>query len=83
MGFLAWIAFGLVAGVIAKIIMPGRDPGGFILTVIIGIAGAMLGGYISTLVGYGDISGFDIRSFGIAILGALVLLFLYHKVRGR
>lgn len=83
MGFLAWIAFGLVAGVIAKIIMPGRDPGGFILTVIIGIAGAMLGGYVSTLVGYGDISGFDIRSFGIAILGALVLLFLYHKVRGR
>jgi uncharacterized membrane protein YeaQ/YmgE (transglycosylase-associated protein family) len=83
MGFLAWIVFGLVAGVIAKVIMPGRDPGGFILTVIIGIAGAMIGGYLSTLIGFGDINGFNLRSFGIAVLGSLLLLFIYHKVRGR
>jgi uncharacterized membrane protein YeaQ/YmgE (transglycosylase-associated protein family) len=83
MGILAWIIFGLVAGIVAKVIMPGRDPGGFILTVIIGIAGALIGGYVSTLFGFGDISGFDIRSFIIAVLGALVLLFIYHRVRGR
>jgi uncharacterized membrane protein YeaQ/YmgE (transglycosylase-associated protein family) len=83
MGILAWVIFGLIAGIIAKVIMPGKDPGGFILTVIIGIAGALIGGYISTLFGFGDISGFDIRSFIIAVLGALLLLFIYHRVRGR
>jgi uncharacterized membrane protein YeaQ/YmgE (transglycosylase-associated protein family) len=83
MGILAWIIFGLIAGIVAKVIMPGKDPGGFILTVIIGIAGALIGGYVSTLFGFGDISGFDIRSFIIAVLGALVLLFIYHRVRGR
>ncbi|HEX9449589.1 MAG TPA: GlsB/YeaQ/YmgE family stress response membrane protein [Dongiaceae bacterium] len=83
MGFLAWIVFGLVAGIVAKIIMPGKDPGGFILTVIIGIAGAIIGGYLSTLIGFGDVTGFDLRSFVIAVLGSLLLLFVYHKVRGR
>ena len=83
MGILAWVLFGLVAGIIAKFIMPGRDPGGFILTIIIGIAGAMIGGFISTRLGFGDISGFDLRSFAIAVLGALLLLFIYHRVRGR
>ncbi|TXH39102.1 MAG: GlsB/YeaQ/YmgE family stress response membrane protein [Rhodospirillaceae bacterium] len=83
MGILAWIIFGLLAGIVAKLIMPGKDPGGFILTIIIGIAGAMLGGFISTLFGLGDISGFDLRSFAIAVLGALLLLFIYHRIRGR
>jgi uncharacterized membrane protein YeaQ/YmgE (transglycosylase-associated protein family) len=83
MGIIAWIIFGLIAGVAAKWIMPGKDPGGFILTVIIGIAGALVGGWISTLFGLGDITGFDIRSFIIAVLGALLLLFIYHRVRGR
>ena len=83
MGLLVWVIFGLLAGIVAKLIMPGKDPGGFILTVIIGIAGAMIGGFISTWLGFGDISGFDIRSFAIAVLGALLLLFIYHRVRGR
>ena len=83
MGILAWVVFGLLAGIVAKLIMPGKDPGGFILTVIIGIAGAMIGGFISTQLGLGNISGFDLRSFGIAVLGALLLLFIYHRVRGR
>ncbi|MDY0882128.1 GlsB/YeaQ/YmgE family stress response membrane protein [Dongia soli] len=83
MGILAWVIFGLLAGIVAKLIMPGKDPGGFILTIIIGIAGAILGGFISTLFGFGDISGFDLRSFAIAVLGALLLLFIYHRVRGR
>lgn len=82
MGFISWIAFGLVAGIIAKIIMPGRDPGGFIMTIIIGVVGAFLGGFISTQLGLGSITGFDIRSFIIAVAGALLLLFLYRRVRG-
>ena len=80
MGIIAWVVFGLIAGIIAKVIMPGKDPGGFILTVIIGIAGALIGGYISTLFGFGDITGFDIRSFIIAVLGALLLLFIYLEL---
>ncbi len=82
MGMLSWIAFGLIAGILAKIIMPGKDPGGFIITILIGIAGATVGGFISTSLGYGDVSGFDLRSFGIAIGGALLLLFAYRKIRG-
>ncbi len=81
MGILSWIIFGLIAGILAKIIMPGKDPGGFIITILIGIAGATVGGFISTSLGYGDISGFDLRSFGIAIGGALLLLFGYRKIR--
>ncbi len=82
MGIISWIVFGLIAGVLAKIIMPGKDPGGFIVTILIGIAGAMIGGFISTSLGYGDVSGFDIRSMGIAIGGTLLLLFGYRKIRG-
>jgi uncharacterized membrane protein YeaQ/YmgE (transglycosylase-associated protein family) len=82
MGIISWIVFGLIAGVLAKIIMPGKDPGGFIMTILIGIAGAMIGGFISTSLGYGDVSGFDIRSMGIAIGGTLLLLFGYRKIRG-
>ena len=82
MGIISWIVFGLIAGVIAKIIHPGKDPGGFIMAILIGIAGAMIGGFISMSLGYGDVSGFDLRSMGIAIGGALLLLFGYRKIRG-
>jgi len=82
MGIISWIVFGLIAGVLAKIIHPGKDPGGFIVAILIGIAGAMIGGFISTSLGYGDVSGFDLRSMGIAIGGALLLLFGYRKIRG-
>jgi uncharacterized membrane protein YeaQ/YmgE (transglycosylase-associated protein family) len=81
MGILAWIIFGLIAGALAKFIMPGNDPGGFIVTTIIGIVGAVIGGFIAVQLGYGDISGFDLRSFVIAILGALILLFGYRLVK--
>ena len=81
MGIISWIVFGLIAGILAKLLMPGKDPGGMIVTSLIGIAGAMVGGYISTLLGYGDISGFDLRSLGIAIGGALVLLFAYRTLK--
>jgi uncharacterized membrane protein YeaQ/YmgE (transglycosylase-associated protein family) len=81
MGILAWIVFGLIAGIIAKLIMPGRDPGGFIVTVILGILGAVVGGLIGDLLGFGGVEGFDIRSFAIAVVGALVLLGLYRLIK--
>lgn len=83
MGILTWIIFGLIAGAIAKFIMPGNDPGGFIITILIGIAGALLGGFIgSSLLGV-DVTGFNISSFLVAIGGALLLLFGYRMVKGR
>ena len=81
MGILTWIVLGLVAGALAKFIMPGRDPGGIIVTIILGIVGAVVGGFIGTLLGFGDISGFDIRSIVIAVIGAIVLLAIYRAVR--
>lgn len=81
MGILAWIVFGLIAGALAKFIMPGKDPGGIIVTSLIGIAGAILGGFIGSFLGFGGVSGFDLRSLGIAIVGALVLLWLYRILK--
>jgi uncharacterized membrane protein YeaQ/YmgE (transglycosylase-associated protein family) len=76
---LSWILFGLLAGAIAKFIMPGKDPGGCIGTIIIGILGSVIGGFIGTeLFDFGTVTGFDLRSFGIAILGAIILLLLYR-----
>jgi uncharacterized membrane protein YeaQ/YmgE (transglycosylase-associated protein family) len=80
-GIFAWIVFGLIAGALAKWIMPGKDPGGMIITMLIGIAGAVVGGFIGNFLGFGGISGFDLRSMGIAIGGALILLFLYRKLK--
>jgi uncharacterized membrane protein YeaQ/YmgE (transglycosylase-associated protein family) len=81
MGILAWIVFGLIAGALAKFIMPGNDPGGFIVTTIIGIIGAVIGGFIAVQLGFGDVTGFDVRSFVIAIVGALTLLFGYRALK--
>ena len=81
MGIFAWIVFGLIAGALAKWIMPGKDPGGLIVTMLIGIAGAVVGGYLGSFIGFGGISGFDLRSMLLAIGGALVLLFLYRKMK--
>jgi uncharacterized membrane protein YeaQ/YmgE (transglycosylase-associated protein family) len=83
MGILAWIVFGLIAGVLAKMILPGDDPGGLIVTTLIGIAGAFVGGYLGTLLGFGSISGFDLRSMGLAIVGAIVLLIAYRMLSSR
>ena len=81
MGILAWTVFGLIAGALAKFIMPGDDPGGFIVTTIIGIVGAVIGGFIAVQLGWGDVTGFDLRSFVIAIVGALILLFGYRLLK--
>jgi uncharacterized membrane protein YeaQ/YmgE (transglycosylase-associated protein family) len=74
MGIIAWIVLGLIAGAIAKLLMPGNDPGGFIVTILIGIVGAVIGGFIGNQLGWGGVNGLDLRSIGIAIVGALVLL---------
>jgi uncharacterized membrane protein YeaQ/YmgE (transglycosylase-associated protein family) len=83
MGFISWIILGLIAGAIAKLLLPGKDPGGFIITIIIGIIGAIIGGYISTILGLGTVSGVNFGSIIIAILGSIVLLLIYRMVMGR
>jgi uncharacterized membrane protein YeaQ/YmgE (transglycosylase-associated protein family) len=83
MGILSWIVFGLIAGALAKFLMPGQDPGGCIITIIIGVIGAVLGGYLATMLGYGGISGFDFRSFVIAVIGSILLLIIWRMIRGR
>jgi uncharacterized membrane protein YeaQ/YmgE (transglycosylase-associated protein family) len=83
MGLLSWIAFGLLAGALAKIILPGKDPSGCIVTVAIGVAGALLGGFLATFLGFGGIAGFDVRSLAVAIGGSLLLLSLWRLLRGK
>ncbi len=80
MGILSWIILGLVAGALAKWIMPGPDPGGWIVTILIGIVGAVIGGFVSTALGFGTVDGFNIGSVVIAVIGALILLFAYRKL---
>ncbi|HED2610424.1 TPA: GlsB/YeaQ/YmgE family stress response membrane protein [Citrobacter koseri] len=82
MGIIAWIIFGLIAGVIAKLIMPGRDGGSFILTCILGIVGAVVGGWLATMFGIGgSISGFNLHSFLVAVVGAIVVLGVFRLLR--
>lgn len=78
MGILSWILFGLVVGIIAKLLMPGRDPGGFIITILLGIAGALLGGFLGQAMGlYGPNES---AGWIVSILGAIVLLALYRMM---
>lgn len=83
MGILSWIIFGLLAGGLAKFIMPGKDPGGCFITILLGVAGAAVGGWIGTQLGFGQVDAFDIRSLGIAILGSIFLLLIYRVIRSR
>ena len=82
MGIIAWIVLGLIAGAIAKLIMPGDDPGGFFLTIVIGIVGALLGGFIATQLGFGGLGGFfNLWTWVVAIGGSVILLVIYRLVR--
>ena len=83
MGILAWIVVGLIAGVLAKLIMPGDDPGGIIVTILIGIVGAFVGGFVVNLLGGAGVSGFNIWSILVATLGAIILLAVYRLVAPR
>ncbi len=81
MGILSWLLFGLIVGALAKWLMPGKDPGGLFVTILIGIAGAMVGGFLASLIGIGGVSGFNFGSMIIAVAGALLLLWLDRKFR--
>jgi|TARA_R110002072_G_scaffold8842_10_gene44046 uncharacterized membrane protein YeaQ/YmgE (transglycosylase-associated protein family) len=82
MGILSWIVLGLIAGALAKWLMPGRDGGGWIITMVLGIAGAFVGGYLGTMLGLGGgADGVNIGSIITATVGAFVLLFIYRIVK--
>jgi uncharacterized membrane protein YeaQ/YmgE (transglycosylase-associated protein family) len=81
LSIIAWIVLGLIAGVIAKFLHPGSDPGGIFVTIIIGIVGALIGGFLSTTMGFGDVSGVNLPSLLIAVLGSLILLIIYRMMR--
>ena len=78
MGIVAWIVLGLIAGAIAKALMPGRDPGGLIVTILIGIVGAFLGGFAANTVTGAGLNGFSLWSILLAIVGAMLLLWVYR-----
>jgi uncharacterized membrane protein YeaQ/YmgE (transglycosylase-associated protein family) len=82
MGILALLVLGLLAGLVAKLILPGNDPGGIIVTMAIGVVGAFVGGLLASALGFGGLSGFDLRTFVIAVIGSLLLLILYRSLEG-
>jgi uncharacterized membrane protein YeaQ/YmgE (transglycosylase-associated protein family) len=81
-GIISWIVVGLIAGVLAKLIMPGRDPGGFLLTIVIGMIGALVGGFVVQLLGGTGLTGFSIWSILVATLGSIILLAIYRLFAG-
>lgn len=84
LAIIGWIVFGLIAGIIAKAIMPGRDPGGAIVTILLGIAGSVIGGFIGRSMFYrGDNEPGTIMSMVFAVIGAIILLAVYRMIKGR
>jgi uncharacterized membrane protein YeaQ/YmgE (transglycosylase-associated protein family) len=84
MSILAWIIVGLIAGAIAKLLMPGDDPGGIILTILLGIAGAIVGGFIAVALNISDgVDDFDFGTIVLAVLGSMLLLGIYRLVTNR
>ncbi|KLU11186.1 MULTISPECIES: GlsB/YeaQ/YmgE family stress response membrane protein [Kocuria] len=84
MGIISWIVLGLIAGALAKLIMPGNQGGGIIVTIVLGIIGALLGGFLGSLIGIGSLeSVFDIGTIITAVVGALIVLFIYGALTGR
>ena len=82
MGIIAWIIFGLIAGALARLIMPGTQGMGILWTLLLGLAGALAGGFIAAALGFGGVDGFNIWSFVLAVGGAVLLLFIYGLVTG-
>ena len=83
MGILTWIIFGLIAGAIAKAIMPGTQGGGWLITIILGIVGAFVGGFIGSVSGWGTVNDFDFRSMILAVVGSLIVLWIYGKATSK
>jgi uncharacterized membrane protein YeaQ/YmgE (transglycosylase-associated protein family) len=82
-GIISWIVLGLIAGVIAKLLMPGKDPGGCIITILLGIAGAFVGGWVGKTLFHVQLGKFfDLRTWGLAILGSLIILACYRLLVG-
>ncbi|WP_274063951.1 GlsB/YeaQ/YmgE family stress response membrane protein [Vibrio parahaemolyticus] len=79
MGIISWIILGLIAGALAKWLMPGKDGGGWIATMLLGIAGAFVGGFLGGILGFGGATGVNISSIITATLGAFILLFVYNR----
>ena len=71
MGIVSWLVFGLIAGALAKLLMPGKQPGGIILTTLLGLVGAVVGGFIGTRLGFGDVNSFDLTSMALAVGGVM------------
>jgi len=83
MGILAWIVVGLIGGAIAKMLMPGDDPGGIVLTILLGIAGAIVGGFVAVALDISNgIDDFDIGSIALSVVGSMALLFVYRLATG-
>jgi uncharacterized membrane protein YeaQ/YmgE (transglycosylase-associated protein family) len=81
MNIILWILVGLIGGALGKLFMPGRDPGGLLLTIILGVAGALLGGFLSVALGVGDgIDDFDIGTIFLAIVGTMIILLGYRMI---
>ena len=84
MGILAWLLFGLIVGAIAKFIMPGAQGGGWVITIILGIVGAMVGGWVGGMLGLGTADEFSIGGIAMAVVGAIIVLFIYGALtKGR
>ena len=81
MSVAAWIVLGLMVGLIAKGLMPGPDPGGLVVTILLGIAGALLGGWLGATLGLGSFQGFDLMSLALAVLGSVLLLLAYRGIK--
>jgi uncharacterized membrane protein YeaQ/YmgE (transglycosylase-associated protein family) len=82
LGIISWIVVGLIAGLLAKVLVPGDDPGGLIITTLIGMAGAVVGGILIGVLGGAGATGFNVWSILVATLGAVMLLFVYRLLTG-
>ena len=81
MGILSWILMGLIVGVIAKLVMPGPDPGGIFITILLGIGGAFVGGYVGSFLGLGGVTGLNLGSLLLSVGGAVLILILHRTIR--
>lgn len=81
MGILSWLIVGLIAGWLAKLIMPGRETGGILTTLLLGVVGAIVGGFVGSLLGLGTVSGLDLWSIILALGGAIIVLFVWKAIK--
>ncbi|WP_411827168.1 GlsB/YeaQ/YmgE family stress response membrane protein [Luteolibacter sp. AS25] len=81
MDILIWILLGLIAGILGKILLPGKDPGGWIITILLGIGGAFVGGWVGSFFGMGSVGGLSLGSIVTATIGAILLLLVYRMVK--